>query len=162
MFIDEVGEAQRGGVGGGHLAGSAQDGPDPRHELLDAEGLRDVVVAHAEALDLVLGRVTGGQEDDGHLLALVAQAAADLVAVEVGQHDVEHDEMRPERAHLLERLGAGARHPDLIALEGQRGGQQVGDVRLVVDDEDAGRGRLDRHADRTGFSVGAGPSAWGR
>ena len=71
----------------------AQDGPDARHELLDAERLGDVVVAHAQPLDLVLGGVAGGEEDDRHLLALMAEPAADLEAVEVGKHDVEHDEM---------------------------------------------------------------------
>ena len=81
----------------------------------------------------------------GHLLALVAQAPADLVAVEVGQHHVEHDEVGPEGAHLLERLRSRGGHADLIALEGQRGREQLGDVRLVVDDQDARRRRLDRH-----------------
>jgi hypothetical protein len=55
-----------------------------------------------------------------------------------GQHHVEHHQVGPEVGHGGERLGAGARGRDLEALEAQRHGDDVDDVRLVVDDEDAG------------------------
>ena len=50
--------------------GAAEDGPDPGHDLVEAEGLGDVVVAaDGEAGDLVLGVVLRGQEQDGEVLA---------------------------------------------------------------------------------------------
>jgi hypothetical protein len=54
-------------------AGAAQDRADARDELLEAEGLRDVVVAAArQAADLVLRRVARGEEDDRQRRALGA------------------------------------------------------------------------------------------
>ena len=44
--------------------------PDAGHQLLDAERLGHVVVAaDGQAVDLVLGGVLGGEEDDRNLVA---------------------------------------------------------------------------------------------
>jgi len=59
--------------------GSAQDRLDARDDLSEAERLRHVVVAaRAQRLDLVLGRVLGGEEENAGLGALRPEAAADL------------------------------------------------------------------------------------
>src|SRR5207253_1910700 len=76
------------------LAGPAEDGADPGHQLLQAEGLRDVVVpAYGEAPDLVLGGVAGRQEDHRYVQPSVPEPAMDLEAVVVGEHHVEDDEV---------------------------------------------------------------------
>src|SRR3954447_4642336 len=76
-------------------ADAAQERGDPQRELLQRERLGDVVVAAAdEAGDAVVLRVARGEEDHRHEVARGAQPAADLEAVDVGEHDVEHDEVR--------------------------------------------------------------------
>ena len=124
------------------LAGAAQHGADARDQLLEAERLGDVVVAaQREAADLVLGGVARGEEDDRDLRAAGAEPACDLEALHVGQHDVEHHQLRLERRCGGERLPARRGGLDLEALEAQRHREHVEDVRLVVDDEDAVRCR---------------------
>ena len=76
------------------LTGPAQHGGRAGDELLEAERLLQVVVtAHRQAAHLVLRGVPGGEEQHGRVVAAGAHAPAHLEAVEVGQHDVEHDEV---------------------------------------------------------------------
>ena len=118
--------------------GAAQRGPDPAAELAHAERLGDVVVgAELEAEDLVDLLGLGGEHDDRHGAAR-AQAPADLEAVELGHHHVEHDEVEGLLAEARERLAAVGRLHDLVAVLAQREGQQGLDRLLVVDEQDAG------------------------
>src|SRR5215210_3489580 len=72
----------------------AHDRPDARHELPYGERLGDVVVRpELESDDPVYLIVAGGQHDDGHV-ALRPDPPYDLGAVELGEHDVEHDQVR--------------------------------------------------------------------
>ena len=92
LVEDEIAEAQD--VAGKRAGGAPQDRLDPRDDLREAERLRDVVVAAgAQRLDLVLRRVLRGEEEHRGLEALFAQATADLDALDVGKHPVEHDEV---------------------------------------------------------------------
>ena len=126
-------------VSPGQVAGgSPQDRLDARHELREAERLRDVVVAAGpERLDLVLGRVLRGQEEHRGLEPARPQPAPDLDPLDVGQHPVEHDQVRLLPRHCLERLAARGRLGDVVALVPKRGRDRVDDRLLVVDDEDA-------------------------
>src|SRR4051794_29155885 len=84
-------------------AGAAEDRPDAGDDLAQAERLGQVVVGPGgEAEDLVLGGVAGRQEQHGHGHPLAAQPAGELEAVDVGQHDVEHDEIGAEPLDLVE------------------------------------------------------------
>ena len=75
-------------------SGSTQDCLHASDELGQAERLRHVVVAsRAQRLDLVLGRVLRGEEQHDALEALGAEAPADLDALEIGEHPVEHDQI---------------------------------------------------------------------
>jgi len=113
----------------------------PSDDLLEAERLGDVVVAaEGQPGHLVLDRVARGEEQHGRLAAVGAEAPGDLEAVDVGHHHVEHEQVGPPLAHGGERLEAGAGRPYVEADEPQTGREQVGDVRLVVDDEHAGLG----------------------
>jgi hypothetical protein len=133
----EIGEDQPAGVPVA-VPGAAQDGPDARHQLLQAERLGDVVVtADRQAPHLVLGGVTGGQVHDRDPDAVGAQPAADLEAVEVGHHHVQHDQVGPEIPHRRQRVATRRRRGHIEADVLQRHGHQLGDVRLVVDDQDA-------------------------
>src|SRR5215210_117460 len=75
-------------------SGPAHDRPDARHQLPDGERLGDVVVRpKLEPDDPVYLVVAGGQHDDRHV-ALRPDPPYDLRAVELGEHDVEHDQVR--------------------------------------------------------------------
>ena len=135
LVEDEIGEAED--VARQLARGAPEDGLGARDELGEAERLRDVVVAaRAERLDLVLGRVLRGQEEDGGLEAALPQAAADLDPLDVGQHPVEHDEVGLEARDRAQGLPTGLRLLDRVALVAERGRDGVDDRRLVVDDED--------------------------
>ena len=79
------------------------------------------------------------QEQHAHLRELGPQAAHDLEAVEVGEHDVEHHRVGAELARGPHRLRAAARGDDVPAFVAQHAGQQFGQAGLVVDDEHAHR-----------------------
>ena len=83
---------RRGRELGGPLD-AAQQGPDPGDDLAHREGLGHVVVgADAEAHEQV-GLVGAGGEHEHRHRPDGLDPAADLEAVEPGQHDVEHDEV---------------------------------------------------------------------
>ena len=135
LVEDEVGEAED--VAGQVAGGAAEDRLHARDDLGEAERLRDVVVAAgAERLDLVLDRVLRGEEEDRRLEAALAQPAADLDALDVGEHPVEDDQVGLDARDRGERVAAVRRLLDLVALVAERGRDGVDDRRLVVDDED--------------------------
>src|SRR5215210_5532888 len=109
------------------------DRPDARHQLPDGERLGHVIVRpELEPDDSVYLVVAGGEHDDGHV-ALGADPSYYLRAVELGEHDVEHDQVR---LVALERFQGGlavTRDLDLepLALEGMR--EHLLERRLVVD-----------------------------
>ena len=71
-----------------------QDGADPGGELARGERLHDVVVgAEVEAADAVLFHAPAG-EHDHRQLALAAQGGQHVETVEVGQVEVEQDDVR--------------------------------------------------------------------
>src|SRR3954452_7245078 len=119
---------------------AAQEGGDPERELLEREGLGDIVVTAAyEARDAVVLGVARGEEDHRDEIARGAQPAAHFEAVDVGEHDVEHDEVGGGVGRGVEGRVPGRRGGDLVpeVAEGRR--QEVRDGGLVVDDEDVGR-----------------------
>ena len=108
----------------------ALDGPDAGHELAEPERLHDVVVGsqleQQDAVDLV---GTCGHDDDRHLVSC-PQPPAHLAPVEVGQTQVQEDEIRLARG---QGLSAGA-HPDNVeALQCQALDQRFGDAVVVLD-----------------------------
>ena len=107
---------------------------------LALEGLDQVVVGAAvEAVDAVLGLGPRGQHQDRHV-AVGAQPAADLDPVEAREAEVEDDQVGDEAGGDVERLDAVGRGADLVALVAQRAAQDVGDLGVVLDDEDAAAG----------------------
>ena len=116
--------------------GATKDGADAGDDLLQAEGLGDVVVAaDGQALDLVRHVVAGGQEEDGGGHVTLAQAPGHGEAVHVGQHDVEDHQVGGRLLHRLEGAVAVSGDRDLEACEAQGRGEQVADVGFIVDDK---------------------------
>ena len=134
----EVGELEAGAPSPFVAAGPAQHRAHPGDELLEAERLGDVVVAaDRESLHLLLGGVAGGQEHDRHVVPVGPEPLHDREPVAVGEHDVEHHEVGAELLRRPQRVGAGAGDLDVEAFVAQGGRDEVGDVRLVVDDENS-------------------------
>ena len=134
----EVREREPLAVHGGY--GAAQHGVDPGHELVEAEGLGHVVVAPGgESPDLVLGGVARRQEQHGRAVPLGPQPSAHLGAVDVGQHDVQEDQVVVAPLGQRHGIAPGGGGVDRETLEAQGGAEQVGDVGLVVDHQDPGQ-----------------------
>ena len=123
---------------GAHLlGGAAQQGVDARQELADAEGLGEVVVsAQLEAHDLVEFGVPCREEEDGDVGA-AADAAADLVAVDAGEHDVQDHEVVLGGLGHGDGLVAAVRDVDLVALLQEVEADDVCDAFLIVNHENA-------------------------
>ena len=105
-------------------------------------GFGEVVVgAHLEPDDAVDVLALRGQHDDRHVLARAAQPPADGEAVLAGQHQVEHDEVRRVALQPLVEVARVGDRAHVEPLAGQVARQQVAQPHVVVDDEDAHRGR---------------------
>ena len=79
---------------GAWRSSAPQQGADSQRELLEREGLGHVVVAAAdEACHAIILGIARGEEDDRDEIPIGAQPAADLEAVDVGQHHVEDDDI---------------------------------------------------------------------
>ena len=114
---------------------AAEDALDARHELARVERLRQVVVgADLEADDLVDVLVAGGEHQDRHVRGL-AHAAADLDPVDVGQHQVEDDQRGLLGRDLRQRGAAGGDGAHVVAGVLEVEGDERGDRRLVLDDQ---------------------------
>ena len=115
----------------------AQHRLDAGEQLTAGVGLGDVVVgADLQPDDLVDLAVLGGEHDHRHARAL-AQRAADVDAGEAGQHEVQQHQVGAAAVELLQRVGAGLGHRDLVALLAQQVGQRVGERLLVLHHQDA-------------------------
>ena len=161
-----------GVVRAGALGGAAHRGAHPGEELGDAEGFGDVVVgAGVERVDLVRGVGARGQHDDGHG-GLLAQRGDDRGAVDVGQSEVEDDQVGPIGGGGRDGVAAGVGGGHGVAVGGEVDPQGPQDVGVVVDDEhvghragssaaasvrvDGGSRRVDRQGDHHGEAPAGG------
>ncbi len=105
---------------------------DPRNELAEAERLDDVVVgAELEADDPIDLLALGGDDDDRDVRA-GAQLAADRESVDIGQSEVEQDEVGPA---CVERFAAPLPRASRRTLGEEAFGERLCDRVLVLDDE---------------------------
>ena len=115
---------------------SAQQRVDPRAEDRALEGFaQEVIGPHLEPLDLVELAVLGREHEQRGLHARGAQVVADVEAVALGQHDVEHDDVElVVEAREEPALAVVALH-DVKALVPQEVGDGPRQVDVVLDDE---------------------------
>ena len=115
----------------------AQQRAHPSQQLVKAERLDQVIVGAGIQPGHPVGHgVLGGQDQDGHIAGR-AQAPADAEAVDARQHQIEQHEVgRPVTRRRQSRLAVGA-HLDRVAFVDQPAAQQVGNLWLVLDHQDA-------------------------
>src|SRR5262249_28313378 len=85
--------------------------------------------------DDAVGFFALGREHDDVDVRFLAQAAADLQPVEAGQHQIQHHQVGPEGAGLLQSGAAIVRRLHHKALTLQIRAPEIDDVGLVVDHE---------------------------
>ena len=116
-----------------------QHGVDARDQLGRGEGLDDVVVgAKLQPRDPVRVLALRGEQDHRHArpLAVLPQPPHDLQPVHAGEHQVEHDEVGSLLAGATQRARTVARDPGGVSGALEVAGNDVGDGRLVVYDQD--------------------------
>src|SRR3954447_10897227 len=119
---------------------AAQQRAHAREQLLALERLDEVVVGpDVEPLHARLQRVARSEDEDRRVVLVLAQPLGHVDPVEPGQAEVEDDEVGQEGVGLVQRGHAVGGDLDVVALEPQRALQDLGDVLVVLDDEDADR-----------------------
>ena len=118
----------------------AQHRLHPEHQLADAERLDHVVVrAQLQALDAVRLLSLGG--DHHHRRPAEVRVLLDepehLAARQVGEHQVQQDQVGLERLGPAEGCGPAVAGLGLEARRRQVVGEEVGEVLLVLDNQDA-------------------------
>src|SRR5262245_19510232 len=133
----------------GEIARAADQRLDAREQLIEIEGLGEIVVgADAQAFDLVLERVHSGQHENRRVVSLLAQALADIVAVHIGQHQIEHDHVEFARLGEIDPRGSGGGNGDPVIFGAEPAVDEVGDPRLVFDQKNV-------HAATSGGDAGS-------
>jgi hypothetical protein len=97
----------------------------------------EFIGSQLEARDAVEILVAGGEEDDRRGGAPGAQFAADVEAVAPREHDVQHDEIRLQLVRAVDGEVAAALDVDLEAVLAEIFGDEVGEPRVVLDQQDA-------------------------
>ena len=112
-----------------------QLGAEPGDQLVENEGLDDVVVAPGgKSLDAVGHLVLGAEEQERAGEAVLAERSAEVVAGSVGQHHVQH-RVRAAGGHVLHRAPRGVDPLHRETRGAEAAVQQRPDVGVVLDDE---------------------------
>ncbi len=113
---------------------------DSREQLGDTERLGDVVVGpEVEGLDFS-GLQSPGRQDDHRHARPLTDALEDGDAVDIGQAEVQEDEVGKLGEDGAERRLSGLRFRDPVALVGEGSPQEPAHRGVVFDHEDARRG----------------------
>ena len=119
-----------------YALGPAKHRPHPRHELTRAERLHEVVVgAGGKARDALFLAGFGREHQDRHVGA-ATDLSADLLARDIGQHEVEDDECRLEALRKREAFGTTGGSEDVVAVLLEVGLDDLSNRWFVVDDDD--------------------------
>ncbi len=122
-----------------HLAaegvGAAKEGLDFGYGYVQLEGLGDkVVAAHVDSHDKVHVVAGGGNENDGHF-GEPADFLTPVVAVVVGEGDVQQDKLGVEGEKFLQNPAEIGHGTDAVAPAFEAFVQHPGNGQIVFDDE---------------------------
>ena len=122
---------------GWQRAGAAQDALDASQQLTRAEGLDEIVVgAHLDAHDAV-GLLTARGKHQHRNVGPGTQVTTEHQTIGVGQHQIQHDQVDGVALQRLRHLAAIARRHGIEPVANQIVHQQLANLGIVVDDEDA-------------------------
>ncbi|MNC30387.1 hypothetical protein D3C75_786700 [compost metagenome] len=113
--------------------GSAHDRFDTRRQLRQGERFNQIVIgAGLEALQTVIQLIAGREHDHRRFAAsILAQALAQGVAIDAGQHDIEHDQIVVLGGRQVQARQTILSAIDGIAFEPQVIGQVGQDIAVV-------------------------------
>ena len=136
----EIGEAKLFVARFGSRLGPAQEGADASEQLIEIEGLDEIVVGPGvEPGDAVRDGVARGQHQDrqapaGALLGR-AKASGDLDTVEARQHEIEDEQVGRRVANGIEGAAPIVEDFDVVPLENQAPAHKAGNGGLVFDQQ---------------------------
>ena len=116
--------------------GPTEQGADAGGQLAQREGLRDVVVGAELQPDHLVELGILGREHDDRDAGFGADDAHDLDAGELGEHQVEQDEVRALGPELGQRLAPVGRGDDAEPVGLERLDERLAQGRFVLDDQD--------------------------
>jgi hypothetical protein len=120
--------------------GTAEQSPQPGQQLLQGEGLAEIVVGPGvESGDAVGDGVARGEDEDGYVVAGRTESSARRDAVQPRHHHVEDHSIGVSGRNAAESLLAVLGEVDFVPVEDQRPAQGVTDSLVVVHDKDAHR-----------------------
>ena len=127
------------------LPAVAEPGPNPREELVEREGLCEIVLGPQLETHHLGGWIPQGGEHDHTLTRIVRQDALQYITpVEAGHEEIEDDQvvgLGGGHGKPGSRVGGG---PDLVALRPELPGHEVQDPGFIIDDQDSGGHRRQR------------------
>src|SRR6266540_6943171 len=122
--------------------------PHPCHQLAHAERLVDEIVCpQIQGFDLFGFPVPRGKHDNGHV-GPWPNFSDHILAVTVGQAEVEHNDIRRIGCDPLGRLRHGSGADNVIVIGLKRRLEETQDSGFIIDNEDAGLGSHARVSSR--------------
>ena len=126
-----------GRSGGGVHSRAADVGSHPGDQLPHGEGLGNVIIG----ADLKTGHLVGlllpcGEDDDGHVVALLPEGAAHVEADHLRQHHVQQDQVGVFLPGLFQAVGSVIGLHGAVALSLKVKAQNVYDIFFVLHNED--------------------------
>jgi len=115
----EVADGEEYGLVGVHFTGPAEKYFHTHQQLLDAEGLGDIVVgATLKSLDLVFFHGLGREEKNGYDVALLPDLFGDGKSVLIGHHDIQQANAELIFIELVDRgLSIRAQHHIIACID---------------------------------------------
>ena len=119
---------------GGTTRLPSQHDADASRQVLEAEGFHDIVIA-SKAADVLLGRVSHCEEDDGDGVSFGAKALDEAGSVFVRETYVDDNERGPKVRNCVVRLSSGRGWCNRKPLVPERHRDKVADVAFVINDQ---------------------------
>ena len=131
----EVGQAEDVSPFGGR---AAQESFNADEELGECKRLGEVIVsAFFEEFDFIGGAVAGGQDEDGGVLGVGAEAAEEVEAADTWEHEVEDDKVVTRSGGELPGSEAVGDDVNGVALGAEAAGYEVGYFLFIFDEKQA-------------------------